>query len=188
MKKGISLVALIITIIVLIILTAAVIWSSGDSPEQAKLAVFYNDISVIQEAVTTKTLTNYVDVAIANLGETSATAKWTDILSNDPVTGKNVNAAVPDVDLYAFKTGAGVKLGLGLTDEKMSEFCVDPETSTVYHIRGVKATLNDAETALFNRSTTSTTDTILEAALPITSYSLGNNNAATLTDTVYGAE
>ena len=51
MKKGISLVALIITIIVLIILTAAVVITGANTPENAQLAVWKNDVSAVQDAV-----------------------------------------------------------------------------------------------------------------------------------------
>ncbi|MDD4066563.1 MAG: hypothetical protein PHH22_01135 [Clostridia bacterium] len=50
MKKGISLVALIITIIVLIILTAAVVITGVNAPKNEQLAVFLNNISTVQEA------------------------------------------------------------------------------------------------------------------------------------------
>ena len=58
MRKGISLVALIITIIVLIVLTAAVILTGMQTPENAQLAVFYNNIGSVQEAVTLKMMNN----------------------------------------------------------------------------------------------------------------------------------
>ena len=184
MKKGISLVALIVTIIVLIILTLAVIWTSGDTPEQAKLAIFYNDVTVIQEAVTTKSLTNYVDASVANSGETAGVLKWKGIVSNTKVDGENVNEVV-DADLYYFQAGSGKVLGLNLTDEKMAEFCIDPATGTVYHIQGVRAkqVVGDAEqdVAIFNRTETDTDDSVVKAAIAITSYSLGNNYGASTT-------
>ena len=193
MKKGISLVALIITIIVLIILTAAVIWSSGDTPEQTKLAVFYNDITVVQEAVTTKMLTNYVDEAISSLGEASATSKWKNILSNDEVTGTPLNTVLGNsVKLYKFATGSGDKLGVGLKDTEMSEYVVDPATATVYYLNGILAKLSDTETVIYNRSLsiTSTASNFADAkaaATKITSYVRGSNYATSLSSTVYGA-
>ena len=53
-KNGISLIALIITIIVIIILAAIVITMSLKTPEDARYAKFYSDMSAIQEASNTR--------------------------------------------------------------------------------------------------------------------------------------
>jgi len=58
MRKGISLVALVITIIVLIILTAAVMLTGGNVPDKAGIAVFGNDLGNVQDAVTLKLADN----------------------------------------------------------------------------------------------------------------------------------
>lgn len=181
MKKGISLVALIITIIVLIILTAAVIWTSGDSPEQAKLSVFYNDVTVIQEAVTTKTLTNYVDAALETGGANASVSKWAGILSNKEVTGKPVNDLFEDGEkVYYFLEGAGKELGLGLNDAKMAEFCVEPETGTVYHINGVSYSQDeDTKVSAYNRLNNA--ETVNETSIAIASYTLGKNGGEDVT-------
>ena len=182
MKKGISLVALIITIIVLIILTAAVIWSSGDTPEQTKLAVFYNDITVVQEAVTTKMLTNYVDDAISSLGEASSVNKWKNILSSDTITGKAVNTASGVATLYQFKAGAGTVLGVGLKDAEMAEYSVDPATGTVYYTRGIYAKLGNSNSIIYNRSLSVVASEVGDA-VQITSYVRGQNAKTDFTGT-----
>jgi type II secretory pathway pseudopilin PulG len=51
-KKGISLVALVITIIVLIILTAAVVITGINVPSNAEEAVANYNLTVVQDAVT----------------------------------------------------------------------------------------------------------------------------------------
>ena len=51
-KKGISLVALVITIIVLIILTGAVIMTGLNAPSNASSAVAAYNTTVVQDAVT----------------------------------------------------------------------------------------------------------------------------------------
>ncbi|MDD4067224.1 MAG: hypothetical protein PHH22_04550, partial [Clostridia bacterium] len=64
MKRGISLVALIITIVVLIILTSVVVFNMNAPIEEAVYAKFANDVSVIQESVTMKLLDNEARYAI----------------------------------------------------------------------------------------------------------------------------
>jgi len=69
-NKGISLIALIVTIIVLIILVAAVVLTSVNTPQTAQLAVFYNNIATVQEAVRLQmnnNLTKYVANGTTNL-------------------------------------------------------------------------------------------------------------------------
>ena len=53
-RKGISLVALVITIIVLVVLTGAVVITGVNVPQQGQLAVFKSNVSSIQDAVTLK--------------------------------------------------------------------------------------------------------------------------------------
>ncbi len=73
-KKGISLVALVITIIVLIILTAAVIITGVNAPQNAQSAVAnYND-QVVQDAVTIYVLNYIADHATSASVPTVATA------------------------------------------------------------------------------------------------------------------
>lgn len=136
MRKGISLVALIITIIVLIILTAAVIMTGGDSPAQAKQAVFFNDVTTVQEAVTLARLNNYV---AANTGDTTVT-EWTGIL--------DASASAVEVNgistCQRFAEGAKDALNLSMTNEQLNKFAVDPATGIVYLITGVIIDSKDA--------------------------------------------
>lgn len=57
-RKGISLVALIVTIIVLIVLTTAIVLNGNNVPKNARLAVFFNDVTSIQEAINLKMINN----------------------------------------------------------------------------------------------------------------------------------
>lgn len=109
MKKGISLVALIITIIVLIILTAAVIWSGADTPEQTKLSVFYNDISTLQDAVTLKILSNVADMETKEWlkEQTDETTGETTIVSSADVNNPyGKYAGLISTDYYNYTTEA----------------------------------------------------------------------------------
>jgi len=82
MKKGISLVALIITIIVLIILTAAVVITGANTPENAQLAVWKNDVSAVQDAVTLCMLNNMA-AAATNVGMDFNTVKWVGVTADN---------------------------------------------------------------------------------------------------------
>src|SRR5574344_2094057 len=88
MKKGISLVALIITIIVLIILTAAVVITGANTPENAQLAVWKNDISAVQDAVTLCMLNNMA-AAATDVAVDFNTIKWLGVTADGqaPATG-----------------------------------------------------------------------------------------------------
>ena len=65
-KKGISLIALVITIIVLLILVGAVILASRSVNDKAQLTVFFNNVSQIQDATTIKMLNNASEYAEEN--------------------------------------------------------------------------------------------------------------------------
>ena len=64
-KGGISLVALVITIIVLIILTGAVIvtFMEGGIVDRAKESVFKSDIRTYQEILAVKRADEYIEIA-----------------------------------------------------------------------------------------------------------------------------
>ena len=78
-KKGISLVALVITIIVLIILTGAVIMTGLNAPSNASTAVKNYNTSVLQDAVTiyimNKMSENNVSVAAGTYTVSTAVAE-----------------------------------------------------------------------------------------------------------------
>ena len=75
-KKGISLVALVITIVVMIILSGAVVITGINVPQNAQLAVFHNNIGIMQEATTTKMLNN----RLKYVSERSELYKWVDVI------------------------------------------------------------------------------------------------------------
>jgi len=52
------MIALVITITVSLILTAAVVMTGSNVPGTAELATFMNDISILQENISTKLMTN----------------------------------------------------------------------------------------------------------------------------------
>ncbi|MDD4067032.1 MAG: hypothetical protein PHH22_03565, partial [Clostridia bacterium] len=94
MKKGISLVALIITIIVLIILTAAVVITGINTPQNAQLAVFLNNITTVQEAVNLKMLNNMAKYATSDLDLEKC--KWVGVIQGYTEENAENNDALPE--------------------------------------------------------------------------------------------
>ena len=94
MKKGISLVALIITIIVLIILTAAVVIIGANTPQNAQLAVFLNNITTVQEAINLKMLNNMAKYATSDLDLEKC--KWIGVIEGYTETNAENNDALPE--------------------------------------------------------------------------------------------
>ncbi len=97
-KKGISLVALVITIIVLIILTAAVIITGVNAPQNAQSAVTAYNLQVVQDAVTIYVMNYIADNAQAASVPTVATAlatvynTGTKVWTSDAATKLGVSA------------------------------------------------------------------------------------------------
>jgi type II secretory pathway pseudopilin PulG len=60
-KLGISLVSLVITIIILIILTGAVVIVGFNAPRDAQLAVFKSNVANVQDVVTVRMLNNVLE-------------------------------------------------------------------------------------------------------------------------------
>ncbi len=94
MRKGISLVALIITIIVLIILTAAVVITGINTPQNAQLAVFLNNITTVQEAIDLKMLNNMAKYATTE-GDLEK-YKWVGVIEGYTETNAENNDALPE--------------------------------------------------------------------------------------------
>ena len=97
-KKGISLVALVITIIVLIILTAAVIITGVNAPQNAQSAVTAYNLQVVQDAVTIYVMNYIADNATTSTVPTVATAlatvynTGTKVWTSDAATKLGVSA------------------------------------------------------------------------------------------------
>ena len=119
MKKGISLVALIITIIVLLILTAAVVITGVNTPENAQLAVFMNNISTIQEAVTLKMMNNQSKYVIEDVNLENY--KWVGIIEG--YTEEMAEISAPDFE-GATKVINGVNL-LALSEDLANSLSID---------------------------------------------------------------
>ena len=129
-KSGISLVALVITIIVLVILTGTVIMNGVNVPKQGQLAVFKNNVTIIQEAVTMKMLNNMIEYASLN----SENVKWIgvaqgykeDSISNSPIFNENIN----EVDVIGIDES--IKEMVSISNEEFAKYYVDAK-GKVYH-------------------------------------------------------
>ena len=111
-KKGISLVALVITIIVLIILTGAVIMTGLNAPSNASEAVANYNTTVVQDAVTiyvmnyvvsdtSKTVMDAVNSLIAT-GDAFTSTESTDT-PNIAATAATLGLNMTDADLQTYK-------------------------------------------------------------------------------------
>ena len=125
-KKGISLVALVITIIVLIILTAAVVITGLKTPANAEQAVRNYSTTVVQDAVTIYVMNNmFTKMSDYNVSATSQnTLTVQAILSTAQKV--DINGTATDVTLYNFTndtwgTNAEKALGLNLTNEELNK-------------------------------------------------------------------
>jgi len=135
-KKGISLIALIITIIVLIILTAAAVLTGFEIMPEAQLAVFYNNISNVQDAVILKRNTNLTHYVL-NSGAELEKYKWVDI-----VNGYTENSAeegyMPSFNdaviqgINVAKIDYSVKNSMSISDEEFEKYYVDSNGIVYY--------------------------------------------------------
>lgn len=152
MKKGISLVALVITIIVLIILTAAVFITGASTPSTAKIAVFKSDAANVQDAVTLYRLNYMAENAgqLPPLYAADATATPINSVAYYPI-----NVASSTLNL----TGIDVTDGNWLVSEN----------GVVMHKTGFKNTV-DSTTTYYNVGYESTTAQEGATAADISTY------------------
>src|SRR5574344_1608902 len=127
MRKGISLVALIITIIVLIILTAAVIITGVNTPQNAQLAVFLNNITTVQEAVNMKMLNNMAKYATTE-GDLEK-YKWVGVIAGYTETNAENNDAIPESVLQiagqdVLSIDESLKNELSINEDELAKYFV----------------------------------------------------------------
>ena len=176
-RKGISLVALVITIIVLVVLTGAVVITGVNVPQQGQLAVFKNNVSNVQDAVTLKMLNNMAGKISSN----NDNVKWIGVASgyteesigNPPAFAAKING----VDVVALDTS--LKNEMQIDDQEFAKYYVDAK-GTVYHTgftyEGV--TYYNASTSIEGEGTIITTlgDIITGGSMygtPVTGYTAG---------------
>ena len=129
-RKGISLVALVITIIVLVVLTGAVVITGVNVPQQGQLAVFKNNVSNMQDAVTMKMLNNMVNYRQEN----NENVKWIGVVSSYDVedigTAPEFDTKINDVDVAALD--GSLKDEVSLKNEDFEKYYIS-ERGEIYH-------------------------------------------------------
>ena len=137
MKKGISLVALIITIIVLIILTSVVVFNMDGPLEEATYAKFANDVSVIQESITMNLLDNEARYAI---NEKSKLLRWvgiidgyTEEMANQGIEPNFAKSTVVIQGNRVLKISSEMKKNINLSEVEFDNYYVDAK-GKVYHV------------------------------------------------------
>lgn len=129
-RQGISLIALIITIIVLVILTGAVIINAINVPSNANLTVFKENVGTVQDAATIKMLNNLVD----NAQQFNQNAKWIGVADgytiDDIATPPTFDTQISGINVVALD--ANLKENLGITDEEFRKYYIS-ENGTVFH-------------------------------------------------------
>ena len=130
-RKGISLVALVITIIVLVVLTGAVVITGINVPQQGQLAVFKNNTSSIQDAVTMKMLNNLVNYREKN----NENVKWIGVASGyaeDDIEAVPVfDTQINGVDVVALD--ASLKNEIQIKEDEFAKYYVDAN-GIIYHM------------------------------------------------------
>ena len=135
MRKGISLVALIITIIVLIILTAAVVITGVNTPQNAQLAVFLNNISTVQEAINLKMLNNMTKYTESDLDLEKC--KWIGVIEGYTEEDVRNNIPVPESTMQiegqdVLSIDGSLKNELSINQEDLGKYYVTL-TGQVYY-------------------------------------------------------
>ena len=152
-KKGISLVALIITIIVLIVLTAAVVITGVNVPSNADYAVKMYNKTVVQDAVTTYIMNTILEGA----GEGVQTV--------EEIVGELYNVASKE-----WIDNANTKLGISLTQEELEAVFTLDSSGVVGWVAGQEPTKDEGN----NQQPTKTLSSIAITTEPTTrEYEVG---------------
>ena len=150
MKKGFSLVTLLVTIFVIIILSSTVVISANSIYNSNKKIRFASEISYIKELVN-----NYMADNNGKLPSSSDVVVSTKSISkedlNTQFAGENISEDtifLNKIDMSMINPGT-LQYGNG-TDEKSDDiYCISKQTGKIYYIRGCKVgtkiyyTLND---------------------------------------------
>ena len=136
MKKGISLVALIITIVVLIIITAAVVLTSVDTPQTAQLAVFYNNIATVQEAVRLQ-MNNNLTKYVANGTQNLIRYKWVGVVKEytEDNAENEINPSFDSATIQGInvaKIDSTIKKNISISDDEFGKYYVDNKGVVYY--------------------------------------------------------
>ena len=141
-KKGISLIVLVITIAVLLIISSAVIYTSADASNNAKLVAFASDLQQVEDLVTEYYITNNELPILTETSYTEATLvasieEGADELSGEITLNGDTNTTFYKIDMSKLdisSTSRGVEKDGDLTDV----FVIAEDTMNIYYLKGLK--------------------------------------------------
>lgn len=139
-KKGISLIVLVITIVVMGILASAAIFISADASNNSKKVAFASDLTTIQEAVKEYYITNN---GLPTIDQTSYTktqilamiSEGSDILSEEIAELGDNAAKFYKIDLSKLPIENSAR-GIGANDNNTDIYIVSAENFNVYYLKG----------------------------------------------------
>ena len=144
MKKGISIIVLVITIVVILIMTSMIVLAmmSGGITDNAKKAKFFNDFKIVEEAInmySVSKITNFTNITLPV--ESKLTFDEKNAISENVPTLKtkieelNPGKTINDINLYWInESEAGVN---NISKEKQDKgYIIDASTMQIYDYVG----------------------------------------------------
>lgn len=142
-EKGVTMVALVITVIILLILTSMLVYNATDSVHIKALTNLYNDVELLREKVS-----EYYN----EYGEIPARIKYTNTSELASVlSSKNDTGDFYVIDLEAMK---GITLNYGKDYEKIKNdeqnadtytdvYIINENSQNIFYVQGIKITQNN---------------------------------------------
>ena len=159
-EKGISMIALVITIIILIILTSMLVYNAQDNVYIRKLENLYNDIEILRDKVS-----EYYN----EYGEIPAKVKYTNISSlSNVLSSKNDIGDFYVIDLEAMK---GITLNYGKEYEDIKKnpenadnytdiYIINKNSHNIFYVKGVNIKKNGVISIYYTDYTTADETTV----------------------------
>lgn len=140
-KKGISLIVLVITLIVLTILASVVIFTSSDTTNMSKKAAFALDLEQLEEAADEYYLTNNNLPVVSEVEYTKAElvglvdASKRTLLSSEITENNDTNAIFYKLDLSKLPVENSSR-GLGTGSDSTDIYVIANDTHNIYYLNG----------------------------------------------------
>lgn len=154
-RKGISLVALIITIIVLIVITGAVVLTGVKTPQNARLAIFYNNIATVQEAVSLKIVNNMSKYS-KDTDKNVNVFKWEGVINNFVPSNGAPNFTNSDIiinnEIPVLQIDQDMVISLSIDRVELGNYYISEKAVVYYYNQGLGFAIDDG-TRYYNRTT-----------------------------------
>lgn len=139
MKKGFSLVTLLVTIFVIIILTSTLVISANSIYNSNKKVKFASEISYIKELVSNYILNNNgklpssseVLISIENISKDDLNKQF----ENENISSENI--ILNKIDMSMINPGT-LQYGNGTEEKSDDIYCISKKTGRIYYARGCK--------------------------------------------------